>query len=126
MNEMSVMDYGLGRRFTPHNVLSFPDYYCDERNASFALSHVGREDLRSYRFGGPVGGNRGRSGAERDEITSFDGGPSRRRIAVAVSARSSHHSAPLACAKLQDSDISSSHVIYPTQKLTLCTVRSVS
>lgn len=79
------MDYGLGRRYTPHSGVTFPDYYCDERSTPFALPHAGRTDPRSFQYGGPVGGNRDRLGSERDD-NPFDGGASRRRIAVAVSA----------------------------------------
>jgi hypothetical protein len=85
---MSVMDYGLGRRYTPHHSLSFPDYYYDNRSAPCDVSHAGRADPRGFHFGGSVGGSRSRPGSERDEV-EFDTGPSRRRIAVAVSAKCS-------------------------------------
>ncbi|EAT81166.1 hypothetical protein HBI56_105180 [Parastagonospora nodorum] len=79
---MSAMDYGLGRRYAPHSGVTFPDYYCDERSTSFALSHAGRTDPCSFQYGGPVGGNRDRLGSERDD-NPYDPGASRRRIAVA-------------------------------------------
>jgi len=82
---MSAMDYDLGRRYAIHHGVSFPDYYCDERSTPFALPHGGRIDSRGFQYGGPVGGNRDRLGSERDD-SPYDGGASRRRIAVAVSA----------------------------------------
>jgi hypothetical protein len=84
---MSVMDYNLGRRYAPHSGHAFQDYYCDMRSPPYSLSSDGRSDPRGYAFGGPVGGNRGRARLERDE-TAFESGPSRRRIAVAVSTES--------------------------------------
>jgi hypothetical protein len=85
---MSVMDYNLGRRCAPNSGHTFQDYHCDMRSPPYSLSSDGRADPRGYAFGGPVGGNRGRARFERDE-TAFEGGPSRRRIAVAVSTGSS-------------------------------------
>jgi hypothetical protein len=85
---MSVMDYNLGRRYGPHSGHAFQDYYCDMRSPPYSLSSDGRAGPRGYAFVGPVSGNRGRARFERDE-SAFEGGPSRRRIAVAVSTGSS-------------------------------------
>lgn len=100
---MSVMDYNLGRRYTPHNSLSFTDYYCDVRSQPFSLSNDGRADPRGYPFGGPVGGIHGRAGLERDE-TTFESGTSRRRIAVAVSTISFNTHELVECARHPPSD----------------------
>lgn len=80
------MEYDFGRRCSPHNNTSYLDQYYPDRDTPLALSLGVRSDPRAYNIGGPVGGSRGRVNlrAERDE-SLFDSGPSRRRIAVAVS-----------------------------------------
>jgi hypothetical protein len=86
------MEYVMPRRYPSHNDLSYSNYFFDGRNTPIALSHGARVDPRGYQMGGPVGGARGQLGMDRDEPTFDHGGPSRRRIAVAVS---SHVSNPL-------------------------------
>jgi hypothetical protein len=81
---MSVMDYGVSRRYSPHTDLSFPNYYYPERNTPLELSQAIRVDPRGYHLVGPVGGARGRPAIERGE-SMIGNGSSRRRIAVAVS-----------------------------------------
>jgi len=78
------MNYDITRRY-PHN-LSFPNYYnhYNDRDVPLTLSQHSRPDPRGYPIGGPVGSPRGRPGVGRDEPT-IESGPSRRRIAVAVS-----------------------------------------
>jgi hypothetical protein len=82
----SLMEFDLTHRFSPHNSLSFPDYYYNDHTTPLAVSFgVGRRaNPRGYRLGGPVGGSRGPFGAERVDST-YESGTSRRRIAVAVS-----------------------------------------
>ncbi|KAF1914299.1 hypothetical protein BDU57DRAFT_588657 [Ampelomyces quisqualis] len=81
---MSVMDYDLGRRYSPHHHLSYPDYYYPDRDTPLALSLGVRSDPRAYNIGGPVGGSRGRVHLNTDhDEPLFESGPSRRRIAVA-------------------------------------------
>jgi hypothetical protein len=86
---MSVMEFDLAHRYSPHNTLSFPDYYYyDDHDTPLALSFgVGaRTNPRGYRIGESMVDSRGSFSVARDE-PSYDHGNSRRRIAVAVSVR---------------------------------------
>jgi hypothetical protein len=80
------MEFDLAQRYSPHNSLSYPDYYYNDHNTPFALSFgVGaRTNPRGYRIGESMVGSRSPLGVARDE-SAYDHGNSRRRIAVAVS-----------------------------------------
>jgi hypothetical protein len=88
LSSMSVMEFDLAHHYSPHNTLSFPDYYYDDHNTPLALSFgVGaRTNPRGYRIGESMADPRDSFGVARDE-PPYDHGNSRRRIAVAVSVR---------------------------------------
>lgn len=85
--DMSSMGYNYSRRYSPHSV-PFLNYDHTDPNECLSLSHASRMNSRGYHMGGPVGGSRMRSNFVHDEPL-IDHGPSRRRIAVAVSSFSS-------------------------------------
>jgi hypothetical protein len=78
------MDYETNRHFPQHS-LSYPNYYYNDRNVPLAVAYATRADPHGYAFGGPVRSPSDRNGMGRGDLPP-ESGPSRRRIAVAVSA----------------------------------------
>lgn len=85
---MSLMDFEASRYFPQHS-LSYPNYYYNDQNVPLAVAYATRADHHGYAFGGPVRSPSDQNGLGRNDLPP-EPGPSRRRIAVAVSAPPPH------------------------------------